>query len=120
MDHERGWASDWEVVDGPQRENDRDVFWADFENGAGQTVRVRITGQELNDKRWGDKPESLEDIGGRTENILRAILERYAQKHDSLPSEIDARGLLNDLLALRKEFLSQTARTRSSAEENGR
>ena len=115
MNSKRSWAVDWKLIDGPQRESNRDVVSAIFGNSAGDSVRVRVTGQELNVAEWGRKPEKLEDIRKRTEEILRAILERYAQTHDKLPPEIDARDLLNDLWKLSREFAESAPQ--SEAEE---
>ncbi len=103
MSPNRKWAPDWETCSKLERD-ERGAYSAEFKDTSGNTVRVSIPEVELHDKNWGPKPEKLPDIARRTEAILRAILERYVQKHKTPPREIDARDLLNDLWKLRREF----------------
>ena len=103
MSGRKNWATEWKTTYGPEREkNDRDVFWAEFEDDSNNTVRVRITIQEL--KEFGKAPENLQEKRQHTEQVLRAILETYISKRGMPTAEIDARDLGINLTTLRREF----------------
>ena len=99
------WAPEWKTTYGPQRECKRDVYWAGFEDDSNNTVRVRITAQEL--KEFGKAPDALEERCEHTEHVLRAILESYVREHGIPAGQIDARDLGEHLPALRGKFAKQ-------------
>ncbi len=103
MSDRKSWASEWKTTYGPERErNDRDVFWAKFEDDSNNTFRVRITIQEL--KEFGKAPQSFEEKRKHTEQVLRALLEIYVSRHEIPATEIDAQDLGSDLAKLKREF----------------
>ena len=106
------WAPHWTGVDQGngkivrrQTDPNRDEYWADFENqGATKRVRVRIAFLELREFSGypADNAPSA-DKGVFTEQVLRAILQRYAEQVGEPPSDIDAKDLgtgLSDLKAV--------------------
>lgn len=99
------WAPEWKTTYGPEKEKNKDAFWAEFEDPSENTVCVRITIQEL--KAFGDEPDTFKEKGERTEQVLRAVLETYVRKHGIPAGEIDTRDLGNDLAALKREFAKQ-------------
>ncbi len=103
MSDRKSWASEWKTTYGPEWErNDRDIFWAEFEDDSNNTVRVRITIQEL--REFGKAPESFEEMRKHTEQVLRALLETYVSRHEIPATEIDAQNLGSDLAKLKREF----------------
>ncbi len=102
MSDRKSWAPEWKTTYGPEKEKTRDVFWAEFEDDSNNTVRVRITIQEL--KKFGKAPENLQEKRQRTEQVVRAILETYISKRGMPTAEIDARDLGIDLAVLKREF----------------
>jgi len=102
MTPRKKWAPDWKTSQQPTRENSEDAFWAEFEDASGKSVQVRITAQDL--KEFGQAPPELERKGHHTEQVLRAILETYVEKHGKAVPNIDAQDLGYDITILKRKF----------------
>jgi len=96
------WAPGWKTTQPRTRESNRDAFWAAFEDAAGQTIRARISAQELKD--FGKPSTDLEQESLHTEQVLRAIVETYFTKHGMPSGEIEPADLGSDLQDLRTQF----------------
>ena len=102
MSTRKSWAPGWKTIQPPRRETHKDASCAEFEDATGNTARVRITPQEL--KTFGDAPEELQAKGQHTEQVMRAVLERYVKEYGIPQGDIEPSDLGPHLAPLRQEF----------------
>ncbi len=97
----RGWAPGWKITQVPIKVQNRDEYWAAFEDRFAKSVQVHVTARDL--KGFGKAAKKREHL----EEILRAILECYVNEKGQPPPRIDARDL-RTLPALKRVFVQMS------------